>query len=108
LLTRQEEFHRQAIVVLDILTHHYEMRKAYHQTCEFAQQAIELEPWREVSHRRKMRALALDGQLQGAKKQYEICRQILGNELGVEPTQKTNHLYEQICDGDLSQLTGNP
>jgi DNA-binding SARP family transcriptional activator len=103
LLTRQEEFHRQAIVILDILAYHYEMRKDYPLTCEFSQRAIELEPWREISHRKKMRALALSGQLTAATHQYEICRQILAKELGVEPSAKTKRLYQQICEGHLPQ-----
>ena len=50
-----------------------------------------------------MRLLALNGQRGAALVQYEKCRQVLTEELDVEPGVETVVLYEQIRDGDLSK-----
>jgi DNA-binding SARP family transcriptional activator len=48
-----------------------------------------------------MRLLALGGQRGAALAQYETCRRVLVEELGVEPGAETRQLYEQIRDGEL-------
>ncbi len=48
-----------------------------------------------------MRDLALSGQRDAARRQYEICRQIIARELGGKPAKETTSLYERICAGDL-------
>jgi len=42
-----------------------------------------------------MRLLAYSGQRHAALTQYRVCRQILADELGVEPMAQTTVLYEQ-------------
>jgi predicted ATPase len=53
-------------------------------------------------HQQKMLALAHLGQRTAALAQYETCRHILGEELGVEPGVETKHLYERIRDEAVS------
>ena len=65
----------------------------------YARRQVELEPWRESAHRQWMRALALSGQRSAALAQYEACRRILAEELGVEPEAETTALYERIRGG---------
>ncbi len=62
---------------------------------------LALEPWREAAHRRLMTWLALSGQRGAALAQYEACRQVLADELNVEPSEATTALYARIRDGDL-------
>ena len=57
---------------------------------------LALEPWREESHRQMMRLLAWDGQIQAAIAQYEQCRQLLADELDLEPSAETITLLQQI------------
>lgn len=57
---------------------------------------LELEPWREAAHRQLMLLLARQGELNGALRQYEQCRRILTEELGVEPMPETSALYERL------------
>lgn len=64
---------------------------------------LTLEPWREEAHRQLMLLLAQDGQRGAALAQYETCRQVLEEELGVEPGRETIALYERIRDGKLSR-----
>jgi hypothetical protein len=62
---------------------------------------LELEPWLEEAYQQLMRLLALDSQRSAALAQFQACRRILSDELGVEPSAETIHLYESIRDGGL-------
>jgi len=53
-------------------------------------------PWREEAHRKVMRLLESSGQREAALVQYETCRQVLAEELGVEPSPETTNLYQSI------------
>ncbi len=101
MLAKVEEYHRQAMYILDWLVLLYEQIGDYSRASQYAQHAIELEPWRERSHRQKMRALALGGNPGAAIRQYETCRQILSTEMGIEPSAKTKNLVEQIRQGSM-------
>ena len=72
---------------------------------DYAAHLLALEPWREEAHRQRMRLLALNGQRSAALLQYERCRQVLADELAVEPAVETTALYEQIRDGNLDKET---
>lgn len=57
---------------------------------------LELEPWREDAHRQLMIWLAQSGQRNTALLQYEVCRRVLADELGVEPEKATRELHCQL------------
>jgi WD40 repeat protein/DNA-binding SARP family transcriptional activator len=99
LLTR-EQLQRQALTALHQLAGYYEQRGEYERACEIAWRQVELEPWDEEAHQQLMRALALNNQRSAALAQYETCRRLLADELGVEPAEETTRLYEQIRDGE--------
>ncbi len=102
---KREQYKRQAIEALRLITDHHEGRGEYQQALPFARKQVELEPWLEEAHQQLMRLLALDGQRSAALAQYENCRRILANELNVEPTQETTELYEAIRDGRLEKVS---
>lgn len=60
------------------------------------------DPLQEGAHRRLMQLYAQQGQRVMALRQYETCRQLLVDELGVPPEPATTALYEQIKTGELS------
>ena len=66
--------------------------------------SLGVEPWREEAHRHLMSWLALSGQRGAALAQYETCRQVLADELGVGPGEETTALFERIRDGELDVL----
>jgi predicted ATPase/DNA-binding SARP family transcriptional activator len=70
---------------------------------DFTTRLLALEPWREEAHRQMMLLRALDGQRSAALAQYEICRQALEEELGVEPGEETTTLYERIRDEKIGR-----
>jgi len=76
---------------------------AYHERCgaddlarQCAWRQLALDLWDAAAHRCVMRVLVRKGQRKAALAQYERCRQVLADELGVEPSAETAALYEQI------------
>jgi predicted ATPase/DNA-binding SARP family transcriptional activator len=100
-LVTRERLQRQALPAFRQLAGVYEQRGEYERACEVAWRQVELEPWLEEAHRQLMRLLALSGQRSAALAQYETCRRLLAEELGVEPAKETTRLYEQIRSGEL-------
>jgi len=100
-LFTREQIARQVSSALHGLATTYEQHGQYQQAQSCAWRQVELEPWDEAAHRQLMRTLALSGQRGAALAQYETCRRLLAEELGVEPAAETTRLYEQIRDGTL-------
>ncbi len=98
---QQEARHHQTSGVLRTLTAHYVALAEYGPVEHYARRQIELDPWNEEGHRNLMWGLAMDGRRAAALAQYGSCRSILQQELGVEPTEATTDLYQQIRDGEL-------
>ncbi len=101
-LFTREQIARQVSSALHRLAAAYETRGEYEQARSYAWRQLELEPWDEVAHRQLMRSLTLSGQRGAALVQYETCRRLLSEELGVEPGEETARLYDRIRDGSLS------
>lgn len=95
-LTRREQLREKVIEILAALTTQAADHKDYETGIEYGRRLLELDPWRESAHRQLMRLLARHGQPAAALAQYEKCRQILNEELGVAPSAETNALYERL------------
>jgi len=99
-LLRREQYHRLASQVLRELVAHYGRAGERELALQYAWRQVELDPWQEEAHLHVMRLLALNGQRCAALAQYEACRRLLREGLGVEPAAETQRLYEQIrADG---------
>jgi predicted ATPase/DNA-binding SARP family transcriptional activator len=107
-LFTREQIARQMSSALHRLAATYEQRGQYEPAQSCAWRQVELEPWDEAAHRQLMRALALSGQRSAALAQYETCRRLLAEELGVEPGKETTRLYEQIRDGEFKVPVPSP
>jgi predicted ATPase/DNA-binding SARP family transcriptional activator len=98
-VARQREwFHQHVLQALARLAAYDERRGAYEEARRSARRQVELEPWCEEAHQQLMRALWFSGQRSAALAQYETCRRILTDELGVEPAPETTALYKRIRD----------
>jgi predicted ATPase/DNA-binding SARP family transcriptional activator len=75
-----------------------EARRAFHQAIRFARQLCRFDPLREASHRQLMRLYWLSGDRARAIEAYRRCKQLLRDELAVEPGTATRDLYAQILD----------
>lgn len=102
-LLQRENLHRRALEALGRLTHHGLQTGDLETAQRLAERQLQLDPWREAAHRQLMQALALNGQRNTALAQYETCRKLLADELGVEPEVETRALYEQIKSGELER-----
>jgi predicted ATPase/DNA-binding SARP family transcriptional activator len=73
-----------------------EHRGAFDLACDALLRQLELDPWQEHAHRKLMELFWRRGMRAEAIAQYERCRKVLDEELGVEPDQETTTLYEAI------------
>ncbi len=99
----REQTRRHAMEALTGLADNAERRDDLAWASEYVRRQIELEPWQEEAHRALMRLLALDGRRSAALAQYQTCRRILAQELGIEPTVETVQLEQQIRTDTLKR-----
>jgi DNA-binding SARP family transcriptional activator len=57
---------------------------------------LEIDPCRESPHQRLMRSWSRQGVPHLAVRQYHICREALGREVGLQPSDETTDLFERI------------
>ncbi len=77
----------------------HEAAGMYGEALTTAVQLLDLDPLREDAYRVAMRAYCELGQRSTALKQYDRCRQVLQDELGIEPLAETRDLRQAIVDG---------
>ncbi len=76
----------------------YEARGDVQATLKVALRLLHHAPLREDAHRAAMRAYYQLGQRNTALQQYQRCREIIHQELGIEPTEETTDLYRAILE----------
>jgi DNA-binding SARP family transcriptional activator len=87
------------MLYLNSLAH---LMRTYEHRCDFekslacGQRILEEDPLREEIHRAMMRLYLQNGQRALAVRQYQICRDALGDELGISPMEETQALYNQM------------
>ncbi len=105
-LTQAENYRRRLAQLYETLSQGYADRKEWETAVAFARRWLSLDELEESAHRQLMRVLALKGQRNAALVQYEQCREILAEELEVEPAAETTALYEEIKQGTFSLAEG--
>ncbi len=103
-IVKREQVQRKMLGLLSRLVAGYERRGEYERALAHAWRKVDLEPWDETARRQVMRLLARNGQRAEALAQYEACRTVLADELGVEPEPETTQLAQRIRDGELEIL----
>jgi predicted ATPase/DNA-binding SARP family transcriptional activator len=101
LLVERARLQQQALQALQLLVENLTLQGDTAQSMQYARRLLALEPWREETHRQMMQLLVWSGQRSAALAQYEACRRILAESLGVEPERETRELYESILRGDV-------
>ena len=99
ILFQRERYREKLIFALRRMASLYSHLNDIQQAQVCLKKLLEEEPWDEVAHRRLMHLLALSGQRGAALSQYEACRRILADDLGVKPEWETIQLYNEICSG---------
>src|SRR5262249_1524812 len=105
LSARRSEFLEQALEALLKLCRSDAVAGRNDSALARACRAITLDPLREDFHRQAMRSLAAMGQRCNALRQYDLARQTLAAELGVEPERETETLREEIARGAECDLS---
>ncbi len=95
-LVQREALQREALEKLDgAIALDFE-RGRHDKAIEAARKQLEIDPWREESHRSLMHAYAATGQRGDALAQFEKCKQVLRDALGVAPSAETKALAARI------------
>jgi len=102
-LLKRERFRQVALQALSTLATYHELRDDYGRARDLALRQLELDAWSEIAYRQLMRALTLLGQRPAALAAYDRCREVLADQLNVEPDVETTALAEEIraAEGDL-------
>jgi predicted ATPase/DNA-binding SARP family transcriptional activator len=105
----RERLHRLVLDALFELTRNSLDQADYLVARNYAQRQLALEPWREEAHQQLMQALALFGPAgrSAALAQYETCRMVLEEELGVEPSTETEALLSRIHNQAFEWRSGS-
>lgn len=102
-LGERERLRQLALQTLHTLADYYSQQAEYSQGITCVTRLLVMDPWREESHRQLMQLLALSGQRSAALAQYERCRRVLDEEMGITPSAETLVLYQRILDGTLEE-----
>lgn len=94
-LAERERLRTLYLSTLETLMHHYAEKGDIHHSLSFAQKILAYDVLREEIHRKLMYLYIQSGKRALAVRQYELCRQLLARELGVDPLPETQALYRQ-------------
>jgi predicted ATPase/DNA-binding SARP family transcriptional activator len=100
----REHLHQVALKAMFELTQNYLQDGRLEKAQSTARRQLSLEPWREQAYCQLMQAYALAGDRGSALAQFEVCREVLWDELAVEPTAETVAIYENIKAGNYGPI----
>jgi DNA-binding SARP family transcriptional activator len=100
-LCERERFQSLYLTVLDKLCRYCETQHEFETGIGFAARALHYDRARERTHRQLMRLYYLADDRSTALRQYDRCVEALREELGVQPSQRTDTLAEQIRNDRL-------
>jgi len=95
-LEAQEAFRTQYLQAVKHLIEHYTHQRAYETALAYAQESLNRNPLQEETHRQLMYLYHAMGERAAALQQYEECKRMLTEELGLEPSPETEALREEI------------
>jgi len=98
MLLMRDRLQRQAALTLRNLVAETARRGDYDAARRYAWHWVELEPWQEEAYWQLMQVLAMSGRRTEALAQFEACRRTLRDEFGVDPSNTTLRMAEQIRD----------
>ncbi len=93
--------HQQVVQALNFLVTAKEKAADYEAANQWASRLLELDPFQEEFHRRRMLLMAQSGQRQAALNHYKTYQNFLGRELDIAPEAQTTDLYERIKKNEV-------
>jgi DNA-binding SARP family transcriptional activator len=76
----------------------YQQHRQFDKGLLYGQKILDLDPLREEVHRDMMRLYVANGQRPLAMRQYQVCCNLLAEELGITAMDETQTLYAQLAD----------
>ena len=92
----RERFHQLRLRALDALCGRLADAGRLDGALEIGLAAVADDPLRESSHRAVMRVHLADGNIAEALRQYRLCRRLLNEQLGVEPSERMQELMRDV------------
>src|SRR5262245_21087122 len=106
LASERERLRELAVDALAKLLRHLSDTGATEPAIRIALRALALDPLQEVVHRALMRLYARQGRRARARRQYQLCVDVLARELRTAPEAETTKLYQQILESGSTAGTG--
>lgn len=103
----QEHVRQQVIEALSLLIKRASEQNAFTDGIDLARWLLRIDPLLESTHRHLMLMLARSGQRTAALAQFETCRRVLEEELGVKPEDETLQLNERIQQENLAEVSSS-
>jgi predicted ATPase/DNA-binding SARP family transcriptional activator len=102
---QNDRLRRSAASVLDRLVDWHRQRDEFDPAINYARRRLVIDPLHEPSHRQLMTLYALSDQQSAALRQFASLKQLLADELGLEPEPETIELFEAIHKRQFSPQT---
>lgn len=103
IVEERETFRQNRLHALEILCLTLARRARYGEAVDAALAAVRAEPLRESAHRALVMVHLLEGNYREALRQYERCRTLLHDELGIEPSTRLHELIFGPCQAPRSR-----
>jgi ATP/maltotriose-dependent transcriptional regulator MalT/DNA-binding SARP family transcriptional activator len=92
----RERLRRRYLASLEALAGLYAGRRNLQRAIEVYRHLLVEDSYQEVAHRELMRCLYRQGDRPAAIRQYQVCVEVLREELGLSPSDETEELYRKI------------
>lgn len=101
IIIERERFRQVRLHALEALCYALTREGRHEQAIEAGLAAVADEPLRESAHRAIMRAHLAEGNRGEALRQYDLCRTLLADQLGVGPSSEMERLRDHCVSGDV-------
>lgn len=108
LVVDQDHYRQRFLVALDRLVVASKANGAYEEALGYARRLTNHDPLSEAAHQEVMRLYFLLGRTTKAVQQFELCRSVLNQELGTEPSTQTVDLYQRIIRHRRTDIGARP
>jgi DNA-binding SARP family transcriptional activator/DNA-binding transcriptional regulator YhcF (GntR family) len=108
LVVDQDHYRQRFFASLDRLVVASKANGDYEEALAYARRLTNHDPLSEAAHQEVMRIYFLLGRTTNAVQQFELCRSVLSQELGTEPSTQTVDLYQRIIRHRRTDLDVRP
>jgi len=92
----REQLSQHYVTMCGVLAHHYLHLSQYEEAAKWATAMLKEAPCEETAHQHLMRIFLQQGRRRDALKQYQLCVEILRDELGVQPLPETRQIIQPL------------